>query len=58
MRSRQKKSRHLALIKSARGMFRPKPGDTSFAARRTKLSIEDRELEQRRDERLAALIRK
>lgn len=45
-------------IKEARGMRRSKPGEPSFAERLMKVKAEDRELEHRRDERLAALIRK
>ena len=45
-------------IKAARGMRRSKPGEPSFAERMMKVKAEDRQLERRRDERLAALIRK
>ncbi len=45
-------------IKAARGMLRSKPGEPSFVERMMKLKEEDRELERRNDERLAALIRK
>jgi chromosome condensin MukBEF ATPase and DNA-binding subunit MukB len=47
-----------AAIKAARGMLRPKPGEPSFAEQMAKWKAEDRELERRRDERLAALIKK
>ena len=45
-------------IKAARGMRRSKPGEPAFTERMMKVKAEDRELERRRDERLAALIRK
>lgn len=45
-------------IKAARGILRPNRGELSFAERMMKSKAEDRELERRRDERLAALIRK
>ncbi len=45
-------------IKAARGGLRVGPKNVSFVERMTKLKNEDREIERRRDERLAALIGK
>ena len=57
-KSKSAKAKQATAIEAARGMLRPKPGELSFAERRAKWKEEDRELEHRRDERLAALIRK
>ena len=45
-------------IKAARGGLRLGSKNVAFAERMAKLKNEDREIERRRDERLAALIRK
>ena len=47
-----------ATIRAVRGVLRPKPGEPSFAEQMAIWKAEDRDLERRRDERLAALFRK
>lgn len=53
-----KKSEQFALIDSMCGIFKRNPGQLPFAEQMAKWKAEDRELERRRDERLAALFRK
>lgn len=45
-------------IKTAAGVSFRKPNELSFAHRMAKRKVEDRDLEDQRDKRLAALIRK
>jgi hypothetical protein len=52
------KAEQHAAIKAARGILRPKPGEPSFTEQMAIWKAEDRDLERRRDERLAALFKK
>lgn len=47
-----------AAIKAVRGLLRPRPGEPSFTEQMAIWNAEDRELERRRDKRLAALFKK
>jgi hypothetical protein len=46
------------LIRSFRGMFKRKPGDKPFAQWWAEHKAEERELEERRSQRLSAMIRR
>lgn len=58
LKRKSSKAEQHASIRAARGMLRSKPTERSFVERMAMRKIDDRELENRRDARLAALIRK
>jgi len=60
MQKRQKKSldERIKLIRSMRGSLKGKMGDKPFAQRMAEENAEEKELEERRFQRLAALGRK
>ena len=58
LKRKPSRAEQLAIIHTARGMLLTKSAERSFVERMAMRKTEDRELEHRRDEQLAALIRK